>query len=42
MQAVTLQNCDVYSYKGDGDLDPLSKSLQAMQLGILSLQTGVV
>ena len=26
LQAVTLQHCDVYSYKGDGDLDPLSKS----------------
>ena len=27
LQAVTLQNCDVYSYKGDGDLDPLSELL---------------
>lgn len=27
MQAITLKECDVYSYKGDGDMDPLSKAL---------------
>ena len=24
LQAIDMQNCDVYSYKGDGEMDPLS------------------
>ena len=26
VQAIALKECDVYSYKGDGDMDPLSES----------------
>lgn len=29
VQAVNLQYCDVYSYKGDGEMDPLSTSYPA-------------
>lgn len=25
LQAIELKNCDVYSYQGDGEIDPLSK-----------------
>ena len=31
MQAVNLQNCDVYSYKGDGEMDPLSTLLSLLR-----------
>ena len=26
LQAIDMQQCDVYSYKGDGEMDPLSAS----------------
>ena len=30
MQAISLQDCDVYSYKSDGETDPLSTSQLSM------------